>query len=232
MEEQTSEQTEPQTEAPSRPEWLPEKFESAEHLAKSYSELETKIGQKEEDIRTKVKEEINAEFVNNRPASIGDYKLPEGLDETLTSDNPLLKWWSDHAFEKGLSQEQFQTGIQQYVDGITATYPDMDAERQKLGDNADSRIEAVTLWSQKFFDESMMPAIENLGQSAEGIMVLEKVIDALKGSSITPSGVSPSAISQEDLDNMMKDPRYWKPGDRDQAFVDKVTGGFNKLYGS
>ena len=37
---------------------------------------------------------------------------------------------------------------------------------------------------------------------------------------------------QDDLDEMMRDPRYWKPGERDQNFVNKVTDGFNKLYGS
>ena len=32
-----------------RPEWLPEKFNTAEDLANAYSSLEGKLGQKEED---------------------------------------------------------------------------------------------------------------------------------------------------------------------------------------
>ncbi len=38
------ETTEEQTPTEERPEWLPEKFSSAEEMAKSYSELEKKIG--------------------------------------------------------------------------------------------------------------------------------------------------------------------------------------------
>ncbi len=38
-----------QAEQPERPEWLPEKFQSAEDMAKAYSELETKIGSQNPD---------------------------------------------------------------------------------------------------------------------------------------------------------------------------------------
>ena len=44
-----------------RPEWLPEKFKSAEDLANAYSSLEGKLGQKEEDYRTSFMEEIEKE---------------------------------------------------------------------------------------------------------------------------------------------------------------------------
>ena len=37
---------------PNRPEWLPEKFSTPEDMAKSYSELESWKGKKEEDIRS------------------------------------------------------------------------------------------------------------------------------------------------------------------------------------
>ena len=39
--------------APARPEWLPEKYNSGEDLAKAYKELESKLGTKEEDLRAK-----------------------------------------------------------------------------------------------------------------------------------------------------------------------------------
>lgn len=51
VENQETEQVEEQQteETPERPEWLPEKFKSAEDMAKAYSELESKIGQKGEE---------------------------------------------------------------------------------------------------------------------------------------------------------------------------------------
>ena len=49
-----------------RPEWLPEKFNSPEDLAKSYNELSQKLGSKDEDIRNQLIEEIQAEaFADN-----------------------------------------------------------------------------------------------------------------------------------------------------------------------
>jgi hypothetical protein len=45
-----------------RPEWLPEKFENAEDLAKAYGELETKLGQpKEEEVVKEETTEVNYE---------------------------------------------------------------------------------------------------------------------------------------------------------------------------
>ena len=235
MDEQaTSQETtnEPQQESQTRHEWLPEKFENPEALVKSYTELESKIGQKTEDIRSAVQQEIQDEFYKNRPASVGEYQLPETLDEQLAQDNQLLKWWSDHAFEKGLSQDQFADGINQYAEALNMTMPDLDAEKGKLGDTADQRIEAVSLFVNKFFPEDMMPAIQTLASTAEGIQALEKIMEMDRGSTISGEATSPASISQADLEAMMKDPRYWKPGERSQEFVGKVASGFNKLYGS
>ena len=49
------------TETPSKPEWLPEKYNTPEDLAKGYKELEAKLGAKEEDIRNAIIEEIQTE---------------------------------------------------------------------------------------------------------------------------------------------------------------------------
>ena len=60
-----------------RPEWLPEKYSTGEDLAKAYKELESKLGNKEEDIKSKLMEEIQTEAFSSRPESAGDYELPE-----------------------------------------------------------------------------------------------------------------------------------------------------------
>jgi hypothetical protein len=95
-----------QTEEQSRPEWLPEKFKSAEDLAAAYSSLEGKLGQKEQELKDAFLKEIEEQAFQNRPADKGDYQLPEGIDETLAADNELLGWWAEHAFENGFSQER------------------------------------------------------------------------------------------------------------------------------
>jgi uncharacterized protein YvpB len=49
-------------------------------LANAYKELEKKLGSKEEDLRGKLLEELQAEAFKDRPASAGDYQLPEVLN--------------------------------------------------------------------------------------------------------------------------------------------------------
>ena len=44
-----------------RPAWLPEKFKTAEDMANSYSQLESKISQKEDDIKSQVMKDLEAE---------------------------------------------------------------------------------------------------------------------------------------------------------------------------
>ena len=75
-----------------------------------------------------------------------------------------------------------------------------------------------------------MGALERLGQTSEGIEVLEKVMEALKGSSLNGSAETQSGITEDDLKSMMQDPRYWKQGSRDAGFVQQVNDGFAKLY--
>ena len=84
-----------------RPEWLPEKYKTPEDLAKGYKELESKIGTKEEDLRSKIIQELEEKAFSERPADKGDYQLPEIIDESMAVDNDLLSWWADHAFENG-----------------------------------------------------------------------------------------------------------------------------------
>ena len=112
-----------------RPEWLPEKYKTGEDLAKAYSELSSKLGSKEEDIRNSLLEELQQEAFSNRPESAGDYELPDIIDAEASVDNELLKWWSEHAFENGFSQEEFQQGIEMYAQSVgTDNGPDLEAE--------------------------------------------------------------------------------------------------------
>ncbi len=220
------------TEAPvsDRPEWLPEKFKSPEDMASSYSELESKLGQGETALRDKILSELEAEAYSNRPASAGDYAIPEMIDPELATDNELFQWWANHAYENGYSQEEFENGIEQYAAALEAMGPDLDAERQALGDNADARIEAVELWSQKFFPEEFNEVVMTIGQTAKGIEALEFLMQNMQGSSVSRDGQPAMRISEDELRTMMQDPRYWNPVKRDAAYVKKVEEGFSQIY--
>lgn len=214
---------------PERPEWLPEKYSSGEDLAKAYKELESKLGGKEEDIRSKLLEEIQTEAFSDRPESAGDYQLPDIVDDDLAVDNELLQWWSEHSFENGYGQEEFQKGIEMYAQAVNGSQPDLEAESAKLGDNANDRIQAASMFANKFFPQESLPAIERMCESHEGILALEAIMEATKDGSFSDGTQPTGQTTQADLDQMMNDPRYWDKNDT--AYVKQVEEGFKRLYG-
>jgi len=237
MEEQTQ-QAEAPVEAPVeqtaqevvRPEWLPEKFQTPEELAKSYGELSTKIGQKEDDIKEQVMKQLEEEAYSGRPESAGDYQIPDVLNEEEAATNPLLKEWAEYAWENGYSQEEFSHWVNKFAEYQTAQQPDLESVKSELGDNANARVEAIQLWMNKFFpDQDMQEAVAELGSSVGGIKALEKVIEATKGTSLNTNTVTTGQLSQADIEAKMKDPRYWQQGKRDEAFVQEVNNDWKRL---
>ncbi len=219
----------PQEYADARPEWLPEKFNSPEDLANSYTNLESKIGQKEEEIRNAVMEEIQAEAYSDRPAEVGDYILPDVIDDEAAQDNELLNWWADHAFENGFSQKEFEEGIMMFHDAIDDGY-NVDNEMQELGDHAEERVSAVGSFVEMNFPEELRPAIDDLCATADGIKVVEFMMESLKENPVSGTGQPVAVLTDDKLKEMMQDPRYYSPNQRDPAFVKMVDEGFKKMY--
>lgn len=229
-----TQEAEPQVDATStepvseRPEWLPEKYKTPEDLANAYKALESKLGTKEEDLRKSIIEELQAEAFGDRPESAGDYQLPEIINSEDAVDNELLKWWADHSFENGYSQEEFQKGIEMYAQAVMGNQPDLEAEAAKLGENAEARIQAASMFATKFFPEEALPAIERMCESHEGILALEVIQEALKDGSFAGNTEPSAGANEAELREMMNDPRYWR--DKDPYYVKQVTAGFQKLY--
>lgn len=213
-----------------RPEWLPEKFNTPEDLASSYSQLESKLGTSQDEMREALVAEFEQEALANRPATVGDYVVPEELSENDVNDNELFQWWANHAFENAYSQQEFEDGIKMYSQALQGTQPDLEAEKAALGENSDARIQAVDLWSQKFFPEEHADAILSLGSTAGGIEALEYLMNQMSSSSMANNTGGIAPINEGDLQSMMKDERYWNPAKRDNAYVQKVQEGFSKLY--
>lgn len=207
------------------------KYKSVDDLAEAYKSLESKIGAKEDDFRSKILEELQTEAYKDRPASAGDYQLPESLDEETAVDNQLLKWWSDHAFENGYSQEEFEQGIEMYAQAVTGSQPDLQAEAKKLGDNANTRIEAASAFASKFFPETALPAIERMCETHEGIIALEHIMAAMRDGSFSGETQRSEAVNEQKLREMMQDERYHNPSKRDPHFIKQVEEGFRKIYG-
>ncbi len=230
-----------QPSAESRPEWLPEKFwvenrPAYELLAKSYGELETKFRSKEDDLRTKLIDELSSEALAARPEAPDKYELPamEGLDVQELAQHPMTKWWSEFAFENGFDNETFQKGIGMYLEARMGDIPNPEVEMKVLGDNAAARTEAVGLWVGKTFEGEEVEAIERLCTTAAGVKVMERVMKLMNDSgdeSVLRPGMA-EEVTEADINKMMQDRRYWSPSDRDPAYIKKVESFFQKKYGS
>jgi hypothetical protein len=228
-----------------RPEYIPEKFWNKDtgepildELGKSYSNLEKFVGGKKEEMKKTVVDELQIQAQQNRPEEINKYelpKLPEGITEDIVIANPIHDWWRTYCWNNSQNQEQFQEGVNKYVDMYLGSQPNMDDEKKKLGENADARVNAVNNWASTFFSQEQYDSIAgSLGKSADGIEALEKVIDATKQNVSRANQVSQPErpLTLADVKGMMKDKKYFDSKDRDPAYVKKVDEAFHRLYRS
>lgn len=219
-----------------RPEWLPEKFTKAEDLAKSYTELETMVGKKEEEYRDKFQKELEEEAFKDRPESKGEYVISEEaqklLDMGAVTDNKLLEWWSQTSFENGYNQEEFNSGIMMYLEQISETLPNPEEEMQKLGDNANVRVEAASLFANQYFPKNLIPTVELLASTAEGVQILEHIQEQTKGINISSPSQPINQINEAQLRDLMASDEYHNPTKRNPEVVRQVESGFKQLYKS
>ena len=219
-----------------RPEWLPEKFTKAEDLAKSYTELETMVGKKEEEYRDKFQKELEEEAFKDRPESKGEYVISEEaqklLDMGAVTDNKLLEWWSQTSFENGYNQEEFNSGIMMYLEQISETLPNPEQEMQKLGDNANVRVEAASLFANQYFPKNLIPTVELLASTAEGVQILEHIQEQTKGINVSSPSQPINQINEAQLRDLMASDEYHNPTKRNPEVVRQVESGFKQLYKS
>lgn len=235
------EEGEPTTTEPTpRPDYIPEKFWNAEagnvnmeEFGRSYSNLEKYVGGKKDEMREVIINELSEEADSERPESYELPKLPEGVTEEMLQDNGMAKWWKEHCDENAYSQEIYEEGINQYVDSYISQAPNLEKEIEKLGENANARLDAVNSWATTFFPPEEYEAIAGtLGATAEGIEALERMMQTTKQTITSANQVAQPErpLTLDDVRNMMKDKRYYDPKERDASFVRKVDDAFSRLY--
>ena len=239
-EEQVQEQVEEKQEDTGKPEHISDKFWDAdsksvnvEALSTSYNTLEKKLGKRTEDLTKQIRQDMDNQKIKNVPKEY-EIKLPDDLPEDVqievNKEQPLMKWWSEKAREMGFSQDQFNEGINQFVNNEINGLPNIEKEMLDLGDNAKERVESADLWAKKHLSEDAYNTISNLASTSQGIKTLEEIM-SLNKKSVMPS--TPTAIegkpTLEDLRSMMKDPRYWKEGEKDNGYIQRVTKLFEAI---
>jgi len=225
-----------------RPENVPEKFWDSENaqvdterLLQSYKELESYNGKRMEELRASVAEEYVQTRMADRPASKDDYALPSDgpvgdAVANVDSDDPLLGWWRETAFEAGLSQDQFNAGLTAYVNRRMSEMPNPVEEMANLGENARVRVDAVEVWSRQNLPAELFPMVAQMCSTAHGVQVMEHLINRttpVNMAAVTGS-VAEQAPTRQDIRDMMNDPRYWDPNERDQ-YVKQVEKLVNRV---
>jgi len=236
-EDQSTENTEASTET-EIPSYVPEKFWNSdlnevnvEELGASYKALEKKLGQRTEELAGTIREEVLADISGQAPEKYEMVmpELPDGVQIDVDPEQPLLKWWEETARSKGLSNEDFNRGIEAFVQNEIAGLPDRDTQLNLLGENATQRIESADLWAKKNLSESSYAAIANMASTAEGVKAIEEIM-ALNKDAPIPTTETKIDVQLDPLDlrSMMADERYWKDGAKDPAYIKKVSDLYEK----
>ena len=241
LQETTQEVSQENTSEVQIPEYIPEKFWDTERneikveeLGASYKALEQKLGMRTEDLVRQVQED----YENQRKSSVPESyevrlpEVPEDVEITVDPEQELVKSWQQICRDNGLSQEVFDQGVAAFVNNEIAGLPNLQEEMAKLGDNARERIEAADLWSKKYLSTDSYDVIANLASTAEGVKALEEIMSLSRSKPLPNTNtVIDVELDERDLQSMMKDPRYWKEGMKDPAYIAKVTKLYQKKYG-
>lgn len=154
-----------------RPEYFPEKFwndedgPDVEGLVKSYREMEKNFSQ-------------------------GKHKVPEEYDISfaeqsgIPQDDPLMARFSSWAKEHGVSQNAFEALAKDYIEMETSSLEqfkvDVQAEKDKLGPDADQIIKSTANWANGLlnkgvFNEEELEAFKTAAGTAAGVRALQKL---------------------------------------------------------
>jgi len=236
--ETTSEKPVEENVTQSKPEGLPEKFNSVEDLAKSYAELEKKLGGQSQETKEEVDPVAKAAPKSDNNLEIAEKAVTDaGLDmsslQAEYAEKGELDTKSYEALEKaGISKEY----VDSYIAGQEAIAKTQ-AEEIKNTVGGNETYQEMVDWASKNMTEGEKTAYNKAVNSGD-MDTVKLAVNALKGQFERANGVEPKLVegkaqpSQEQgfqswaqVTEAMSDPRYAK----DMAYQNDVK---NKLANS
>lgn len=209
---------------------IPEKFWNAEQgeirsdaLAKSYMELERRLGGPDEDVAPNP----------DRPENADDYQISFSTEE-LSADPQV----NQQLFEAGFNQSQAQL-----VYALAEQHLMPMAEQMSVEFEANKQLEQLSThfggeekwstvsgqlktWGQSHYPDTVFKA---LSSTYEGVIAMHQMMSQKSEPGLINAATPANGmISEAGLKQLMKDPRYWR--DKDPAFLDQVEQGFKRLY--
>lgn len=218
-----------------RPEWLPEKFKSAEDLAKAYSELEKKFSSrnKEVSIESSTDEPVSEEGTdNNQETQTAEETARQATEKAgLDFDELSNAYWENGALAEDHYAKLEKAGIpkdivDQFIAGQEAL---LTATRSQVFSSVggEDRYNAMTDWAAENLSKEEITAYNkavNSGDMPSAIMAVKGLkarFDAtegfepqreVRGERATAGASVYRSITELETD--MKNPKYWN----DSAF--------------
>ena len=214
------ETTEEQAPTEERPEWLPEKFSSAEEMAKSYSELEKKLGQPEQQAEDEEQPQQQEEETNDDNQEAGNYNeaVVEASQEFFQNDGQLSEETYKKLEEVGLPRDL----VDSYAAGQQAL---MQSEESEIKGVAGGQYDQMAEWANEHLPSEEIDAFDEavtggtVQQAKLAVQGLYARYQNAMGSTpkLTQGNVVGSSTmpfkSMQELARAQADPRY-RSGDK------------------
>jgi len=214
---------------------IPEKFQNADGglnsdaILKSYSELEKKIGTM-----------VSVPGDDADPATIEKFNHAIGVPTDI-AEYPIHPLFDDETIRKkfldaGLNAKQVEKIYDIANEFLTPTLSEMFRSRYEsdsynelknfFGTEEKMReaLTAIDVFAEKFLPADTR---ESLSSSPAGIRSIYAMMQNMEPS-VSLAKNATGELSDSDLRDMMRDPKYWR--DHDSEYVRKIENGFKKLY--
>lgn len=178
-----------------RPEWLGSKFKTAADLAKSYSELEKRVGVAPEKY---------------------DFSKSKYIDPEFQSFKELAEFAKGKRVPQEVMDKMLES-VDMYLGEFTT---DPSEELKKLGEDAPQRLQTLDNWVKANFTDEAYNALTTSIRTADGLKAMEEIRNKMMSNTTTvPNGNSTGTANtasmadlQEELNNNLTkyktDPKY------------------------
>lgn len=216
----------------SKPEGLPEKFNSVEDLAKSYSELEAKLGINKEEVKTEEVKEVKTDSLEIAEKAVTNAGLDMNNLAEEYAKGGKLEDTSYEALEKAGIPKDY---VDQFIQGQKAISDQQSSSIKSLVGGDDAYTE-MSNWAADNMNDAEKTAYNTAVNSKDietaklAVVGLKAKYEAVNGSEpnlvqgkATPMGVD-GYQSWQQVTEAMKDPRYAK----DPAYQNMVKNKLSK----
>jgi len=165
-----------------RPDWLPEKYKSAEDTAKAFKELEKRLG--------------------SAPEKYDWSKGKSWVDEQYEPFQKMAEFAKSNHVPQSVMDSMLES-VGTYLDEFNTDYA---AEKQALGENAETRLNTVDNWAKaNFSEETYTSLIANLRTAGDVKAIEEMRSKMVDGMTTIPTGneTAPTVMTVKEIQTEM-----------------------------